>query len=215
LPPGAWPNWVLGNHDQPRISSRIGHNQARAAAMLLLTLRGTPTMYYGEEIGMTDVAIPATEVQDPAEKNEPGKGTGRDPERTPMQWDSSQFAGFTKGKPWLRLAADYTAVNVATLSIQNASILSLYRALIRLRNANTALNSGSVEQVSSNSRILRYQRVDQDQRFAVLLNLGQGREVTAVEPGRIVVSTQMDRDGEAVGSNISLRPFEGVVIRLA
>jgi alpha-glucosidase len=215
LPPGAWPNWVLGNHDQPRISSRIGHNQARAAAMLLLTLRGTPTMYYGEEIGMTDVAIPATEVQDPAEKNEPGKGAGRDPERTPMQWDSSQFAGFTKGKPWLRLAADYTAVNVATLSIQNGSMVSLYRALIRLRNANTALNSGGVEQVASDGRILRYQRVDQEARFAVLLNLRQGREVTAVEPGQIVISTQMDRDDEAVASNISLRPFEGVVIRLA
>ena len=68
LPVGAWPNWVLGNHDQPRIASRIGKAQARLAAMLLLTLRGTPTMYYGEEIGMINVAIPAAEVQDPAEE---------------------------------------------------------------------------------------------------------------------------------------------------
>ena len=88
LPPGGWPNWVTGNHDQPRIATRIGSMQARLAAMLLLTLRGTPTMYYGEELGMRDVAIPPAEVQDPAEKNEPGKGQGRDPERTPMPWDS-------------------------------------------------------------------------------------------------------------------------------
>ena len=94
-------------------------------------------------------------------------------------------------------------------------MLSLYRALIRLRNANTALNRGSVEQVASDGRILRYQRVDQEARFAVLFNLSQGREVTAAEPGQIVISTQMDRDGEAVASNISLRPFEGVVIRMA
>jgi alpha-glucosidase len=183
--------------------------------MLLLTLRGTPTMYYGEEIGMTDVSIPANEVQDPAEKNEPGKGAGRDPERTPMQWDNSQFAGFTEAKPWLRLAADCAAVNVETLSAQKGSMLSLYRALIRVRNANAALNSGGVEQVVSDGRMLRYQRADQGQRFAVLLNLGQVREVTTVEPGKIVVSTYMDREGEAVESNISLRPFEGVVIRLA
>src|ERR1700761_4056378 len=106
---------------------------------------------------MTDVSIPADEVQDPAEKNEPGKGADRDPERTPMQWDSSQCAGFTQAKPWLRLAADYTAVNVAALSTQAGSMLSLYRALILLRNANTALNSGGVEQVVSDGRILGYQ----------------------------------------------------------
>jgi alpha-glucosidase len=213
LPAGAWPNWVIGNHDQPRIASRIGSVQARTAAMLLLTLRGTPMMYYGEEIGMTDVAIPAAEVQDPAEKNEPGKGMGRDPERTPMQWDSSRFAGFTKATPWLRLAADCAEVNVERLSAQSDSTLSLYRALISLRNANAALNSGRVENVASDGRVLRYERFDQEQRFAILLNLSQTREVAAVEPGEMVVSTHMDRNGEAVASNLSLRPFEGVVVK--
>ena len=160
LPVGAWPNWVVGNHDQPRIATRIGSAKSRIAAMLLLTLRGTPTMYYGDEIGMTDVVIPAAEVQDPAEKNEPGKGQGRDPERTPMQWDSSRFAGFTEGTPWLRLGADHATVNVATLSGQSDSVLSLYRTLIGLRNANAALNTGRVEDVASNGKILRYERVD-------------------------------------------------------
>src|ERR1700739_4789063 len=81
LPEGAWPNWVLGNHDQPRIASRVGKHQARVAAMLLFTLPGTITMYYGDEIGMTNVPVAPEQVQDPAGKNEPGIGRGRDPER--------------------------------------------------------------------------------------------------------------------------------------
>ena len=160
LPAGAWPNWVIGNHDQPRMATRVGAAQARMAAMLLLTLRGTPMMYYGDEIGMTDVAIPAAEVQDPAEKNQPGKGMGRDPERTPMQWDGSKFAGFTEGTPWLRLAADCATVNVAALSGQGDSMLSLYRELIRLRNSNAALHAGAIENVASNGHVLRYERTE-------------------------------------------------------
>ncbi len=215
LPAGAWPNWVIGNHDQPRIATRIGRAKSRIAAMLLLTLRGTPTMYYGDEIGMTDVAIPPAEVQDPAEKNEPGKGQGRDPERTPMQWDGSKEAGFTEGTPWLRLAADSSTVNVATLSRQSDSVLSLYRTLIGLRNANPALNIGRVEGVASNGKVLRYERVDGEQRFAIMLNLSEGTEEVATDAGHIVASTHMDRSGEAVGASISLRPFEGVIVKLA
>jgi alpha-glucosidase len=214
LPAGAWPNWVIGNHDQPRIATRIGRAQARTAAVLLLTLRGTPMMYYGEEIGMTDVAIPPAEVQDPAEKNEPGKGMGRDPERTPMQWDSSRCAGFTQGTPWLRVAADYPAVNVVALSSQSDSMLSLYRTVIGLRNANPALNIGRVEGVASNGKVLRYERVDGDQRFAIMLNLSEDTEEVSSAAGHIVASTHIDRDGEVVQSSLSLRPFEGVIVEL-
>ncbi len=105
LPAGAWPNYVLGNHDQSRLATRIGKLQARAAAMLLLTLRGTPTMYYGDELGMVDVVIAPDQVRDPAEKNEPGKGRGRDPERSPMIWVDAANAGFAPpGRvPWLPL----------------------------------------------------------------------------------------------------------------
>ncbi len=96
LPEGAWPNWVLGNHDRHRIASRIGPEQARVAAMLLLTLRGTPTVYYGDEIGMHDVPIPPEAAQDPWELNVPGLGLGRDPERTPMQWDAGRTCWFQR-----------------------------------------------------------------------------------------------------------------------
>ena len=97
-----------------------------------------------------------------------------------MQWDSSRFAGFTEGTPWLRLAADYAAVNVATLSGQGDSMLSLYRALISLRNSNAALHAGAMENVASDGRVLRYERVDGEQRFAVLLNLSEGKEEASV-----------------------------------
>ena len=103
LPAGAWPNWVLGNHDRPRVASRVGHDQARVAAMLLLTLRGTPTLYYGDEIGMRQVAIAPDQVRDPFEKNVPDIGVGRDGCRTPMQWDATRYAGFSTSTPWLPL----------------------------------------------------------------------------------------------------------------
>src|SRR5438067_4833032 len=116
LPKGGWPNWVLGNHDRPRLASRIGKAQARVAAMMLLTLRGTPTIYQGEEIGMADVPIPPERVRDPWELNVPGLGLGRDPERTPMQWDASPHAGFSSSEPWLPVASEYQVTNVATQS---------------------------------------------------------------------------------------------------
>lgn len=99
LPEGAWPNWVLGNHDKSRVVSRIGPEQARVAAMLQLTLRGTPTIYQGEELGMADVPIPPELVQDPFERNVPGFGLGRDPVRTPIAWSGGTGAGFTTGTP--------------------------------------------------------------------------------------------------------------------
>ena len=126
---------MLGNHDKPRIASRVGAAQARIAAMLLLTLRGTPTMYYGDEIGLEQVPIPPEDVHDPWEKNEPGLGFGRDPERTPMQWDNTKNAGFTTARPWLPLAATWEQCNVAVEADDADSLLSFYRALLQLRGS--------------------------------------------------------------------------------
>ncbi len=156
LPVDGWPNWVLGNHDQPRITNRVGDAQARVAAMLLLTLRGTPTLYYGDEIGMRNVKIPPEQVQDPFEKNVPGKGLGRDPERTPMQWDVTKHAGFTTEKPWLPLAADFLTVNVATARADAQSILTLYRRLIGSRREEMALRAGSYQAIEAEGDLLVY-----------------------------------------------------------
>jgi alpha-glucosidase len=172
LPPHGWPNWVLGNHDRPRIATRVGAAQARVAAMLLLTLRGTPTLYYGDEIGLTDVAIPADRVQDPRELREPGLGLGRDPVRTPMAWDDSPNAGFTSGAPWLPLHADWRTRNVAAQADDPASMLTLYHRLLALRGAHRALAIGSFATIAAEDDVLAYERRHEGERIIVALNLG-------------------------------------------
>ena len=211
LPPGSWPNWVLSNHDQSRIGTRVGPAQARVAAMLLLTLRGTPTIYYGEEIGMVDVPIPPALVQDPAEKRQPGIGQGRDPERTPMPWDGSANAGFTAGTPWLPLGAP--AVNVAGEAADPRSTLALYKALLKLRRREPVLLSGAVAAVAAEGAVLRYVRGEGAGRCAVLLNMGDA-PAQVMADGVILLSTHLDRTGERVGATLSLRPAEGCVVRL-
>jgi alpha-glucosidase len=220
LPPEGWPNWVLGNHDQHRIASRVGRPQARVAAMLLLTLRGTPTLYYGDEIGMTDVPIPPDRVCDPFERNVPGKGLGRDPERTPMQWSASPGAGFTTGRPWLPIADDHTVVNVESQRADPRSILSLYRRLIDLRRGEPALEVGRFEPVAADGDVLAYARRGRrgESAFLVALNLG-GRPHRLALPGdagagRIVLTTALDREGDRVRGEVRLREDEGVIIRL-
>jgi len=165
LPRGGWPNWVLGNHDKSRVATRIGVDQARVAAILLLTLRGTPTMYYGDELGMPDVKIPPDRIQDPFEKNVPGQGLGRDPCRTPMQWNGSTNAGFTSGTPWLPVDDDYPIVNVESQSADPSSILTLYHRLIALRRQHAALAYGDYEPVAMTGDLLAYIRKLGTQRF--------------------------------------------------
>jgi alpha-glucosidase len=219
LPPGAWPNWVLGNHDTPRVASRLGPAQARVAAMLLLTLRGTPTLYYGDELGMRDVAIPPQLVQDPWEKQVPGLGLGRDPERTPMQWDSRLHAGFTTGTPWLPVAADAARVNVAAQRQDPGSLLTLYHRLIGLRRASPALAVGTYTPLEAPGEVLAYMRTAAGQRFLVVLNLGphpqQFAASQAATHGRVVLSTHLDRTEEAVHGMLALRGDEGVILELA
>ena len=214
LPQGAWPNWVLGNHDKARIASRIGAEQSRVAAMLLLTLRGTPTIYYGEEIGMKDVPIAPEQVEDPAEKNEPGLGLGRDPERTPMPWDGSLLADFTSGEPWLPLGADHASVNVAAMRESRESILNLYRHLIELRRNNPALTYGAIEAVGVEGKILRYERHQGDERVAIALNLGHEPAQVSHPAGQVLLSTYLDRAGENVDESVSLRADEGIVVQI-
>jgi alpha-glucosidase len=221
IPPGGWPNWVLGNHDKHRIGSRVGTEQARVAQMMLLTFRGTPTCYYGDEIGMVDVDIPPEVVQDPWELQEPGLGLGRDPERTPMQWDTSRHAGFTTGDPWLPLPENYPAVNVEVESRDPRSMLSLYKALTSLRRSTPALAVGSIKFYDPGcDDVLLYVREHDGARIVVALNLGeQAREVQTGEvgqPAELLLSTHLDRGGAIEqGAGLSLRPNEGLVIRLA
>jgi alpha-glucosidase len=219
LPEGGWPNWVLGNHDQHRIVSRVGLMQARVAAMLLLTLRGTPTLYYGDEIGMRDVEIASDQVQDPLERNVPGIGLGRDPERTPMQWSGDKNAGFTEGEPWLPLAADYREFNVESERDDPGSMLTLYRRLIGLRRGEPALEVGSFEPMETEGDVLAYIRrasaAGSD--FLIALNFGSRPQVVGPPmklEGTIALSTYLDRAGTRIDGDLRLRADEGVVVRL-
>ena len=171
LPEGAWPKWVLGNHDASRIVGRVGEDRARLVQMLLLTLRGTPTLYYGDEIGMHDVEIPPDLVRDPQGVRSPGHG--RDPYRTPMQWDASPNAGVTTGKSWLPVAGDYTTTNVEAQREDPASMLPLVRRLLRLRKKRPALTLGGYHPLESGSdRVIAYLRGDEESRVLVALNFG-------------------------------------------
>jgi alpha-glucosidase len=211
LPPGAWPNWVLGNHDQPRVASRIGIGQARVAAMLLLTLRGTPTLYYGDELGMRDTPIPPEHVVDV---------DGRDPERTPMPWNSSPNAGFTTGRPWLPLGPDADRVNVTALRQDPGSILYLHRALLALRRSEPALAIGTWEPEPAPAPVVAYARRFGDRRLLVVLNLGADPvavRLPVAEPGsatawRVRLATGLDREGQLASGQLELRGDEGVVL---
>jgi alpha-glucosidase len=217
LPPGAWPNWVLSNHDRSRIASRVGDEQARVAAMLLLTLRGTPTVYQGDEIGLRDVPIPPEMVQDPWERNMPGLGYGRDPERTPMQWDASPNAGFTTGAPWLPLADDWRTCNVEAQRADPRSMLTLHRRLVELRRAEPALAVGSYRGLACEGSLLAYVREHAGRRLLVALMLEDEPgelDLATFGEGTVLLSTHLDREGERVRERLVLRPDEGVVVAL-
>ncbi len=220
LPPGAWPNWVLGNHDERRIASRLGPEAARVALMLLLTLRGTPTLYYGDELGMRDVDIPPDKVQDPWALLNPGKPHfNRDPARTPMRWSAAPGAGFCPDEvePWLPVGEGLAEINAEAERGDPRSMLALARALLSARRASPALSLGDyVALAGTPPDVLAFERVaDDGTRAAVVLSFaGEPREVAlpALEGRTIVVSTHMDRDGEAAGSAIRLRPHEGCLL---
>jgi alpha-glucosidase len=218
LPTGGWPNWVLGNHDQPRVASRVGPGQARVAAMLLLTLRGTPTLYYGDELGMHDVAIPPERIQDPQALNMPGVGRSRDTARTPMQWTPGEHAGFSTAEPWLPVSVTYRRNNVELQRDDPYSMLSLHRRLLELRRIEPALSIGSYTPVPSPRNVLAYLREAQGRRFLVMLNLSHAPAVLAPEHlelvGEIVCATYSGREGTRVERRILLEGDEGVVVRL-
>ncbi len=145
MPADGWPCWVMSNHDMPRAITRFKGSlpKAKLAALFLLTQRGTPFIYYGEEIGMPDIRLPRSKFQDPLGKKYWPFHPGRDPERSPMQWDASTYAGFSEEQPWLPLGPDHAVRNVEIQKADPVSMLSYYRALLQLRNHDEALRLGS------------------------------------------------------------------------
>ena len=224
LPPGGWPNWVLGNHDQKRVATRVGPQQMRVANMLLLTLRGTPTCYYGDELGMENVPIPPEFVQDPPAVNQPeiADVVGRDPSRTPMQWDATPNAGFAPAgvQTWLPLAADYRLRNVAVEDAEPLSMLNFFRALTHLRATTPALYCGDYASMETGiDDIYAYTRSHGEERYLVLLNFGQGShrlDLRALgERATIALSTGMLSTGAIRLRQVYITPNEGLLLRLS
>ncbi|MFI5693643.1 alpha-amylase family glycosyl hydrolase [Kribbella sp. NPDC051586] len=197
LPPGAWPNWTTGNHDRTRIASRVGSAQARVAAMLLLTLRGTPILYYGEELGMSD--IPVVQPSDPV---------GRDPERTPMRWTAERHVGFCPDDvtPWLPTQPHPPAIDVTTEHEADDSMLSLYRTSLRLRQTSAALRSGSYRTVLASDDVLVYERRTAESAVWIALNFSDHVQPLELPGARGLLSTYGDAQ---LGR---LRPNEGIVV---
>ncbi len=202
LPSGAWPNWVLGNHDTSRICSRIGSKQARVAAMLLLTLRGTPTIYQGDELGLTDGLV--------------GRRidvAGRDKCRTPLPWDTSLFAGFSTVAPWLPLNLDAECVSIQKENPN--SILNLYRQLLDLRKARSELAVGKLIHVPvSQEGVVMFDRVASC-RVRIVLNLCDEEKLVEFEGNwKCLLDAYLDgwHSRNSIEKCILLRANDGVVL---
>jgi|SRR5579875_1669246 len=216
LPPGAWPVNNLGNHDRSRLATRYGEAGARTAAMLLLSARGTPILYYGDEIGMTDVDVPRELMRDGFARHE--GGPSRDPNRTPLPWSPAPGAGFSSSphaRTWLPLAPDWPSRNIERQRHDPASMLSLYRRLLSLRRASPALRAGAMRlHPVQETGCVVYERTLDDERMLVALNPGQAHRTVPVGRVELMVSTRAERALTEQASAIELCPGEGVIGRV-
>jgi alpha-glucosidase len=219
----TWPCYVLSNHDNPRHAWRYGRQittaeadaRAKVSAALLLTLRGTPFIYYGEEIGMQDVTVPRSDAWDIA-----FDGSSRDASRAPMQWNDASYAGFSDRRPWLPIAADYRERNVASQDSDPRSILNFYRQLIALRQQTPALQTGTWQPLITEPRsALVYARQAAGTCALIALNFSNERVRVTLDrpaPARAWtprVSTRRPDLGWRIslGRTIQLAPYEATV----
>ncbi len=217
-----WPNYVLGNHDLSRLATRLGSERARVAAMILFTLRGTPFIYYGDEIGMTDGAVPEEYIRDPWELHAPGFKLGRDAERTPMQWDDSPYAGFSDTEPWLPVSDDHQRVNVAAQENDPCSMLELYKRLIHLRKFHPALQEGAYEPAETDALgVFAFYRCTPEKRLLVVLNFEDQEQQVSIKSsasrtGRIVcdIFSSKEEMRSMDLSSFTLKPYQGYIFEV-
>jgi alpha-glucosidase len=224
LPEGAWPAYTFSNHDVARAISRYEHGadtdkRARLLALLLLTLRGTPFIYYGEEIGMKEARLPKDKLQDPIGRKWYPLHRGRDGCRTPMQWENGPGAGFSTAEPWLPLGPEVEARNVANQVKDPHSMLNFYKQLIRLRKELPALTGGDYQSITASvpEECFCYRRQTDQQSLVVCLNFSaqtQMISLTDAERINLQVSTNPERKENTTGSEIKLEPYEGCLLKV-
>ena len=219
LPDFAWPTYVMGNHDQPRIAGRVGVEQTRTAAVLLLTLRGTPFMNCGDEIGVKGVPIPVNEMLDPQGIELPHLNLGRDPMRTPMIWCGEENAGFTKGKPWLRIDKCFTTHNVEVQMRDKNSLLSFYKRVMDFRKNEKAITHGHYYHVYADSQILAYiRKTESSDAYLIILNLSHRpcyfRPENKSYSGTVVISSDLEFEGLKIRTPLEMGGDEAFIVKL-
>ena len=216
LPPGAWPNWLLGDHDFPRIASRVGPDRTRLALMLLLTLRGTPTWYYGDELGLANAhfQLSTMTVIDPQASTSPERD--RLVARTPMQWSPGPHAGFSRVEPWLPLASDDPAFTVERQRESPDSVLNFVRALIHLRRRTDALSIGTYRSLPAPPDVFSFERGHPDGAVQVHLNFGdREQEIGVPLESRMLLSTAGAKAMDAPDTpRVVMQPWEGMIISM-
>lgn len=209
LPKGKWPNWLLGNHDFPRIGSKVSHEYCRALNVLLLTLPGTAVTYYGEEIGMIDAKVPFKSQKD-----------FRDPQRSPMQWCDKENAGFTPAtKAWVPLAENYKTTNVEFQKADPTSALYLYKELVNLRSTIECFKGLSFKAVYVDASVLAYTRSDRHHTFVIMINFGKDRWEGSLNrisgSGVVVIDSEMKQTGTNISFvRVTLNKAQALVIKM-
>lgn len=219
---GGWPCHVLSNHDQSRTVSRLGGNRkgrarAKAAAAILLTLKGTPFLYYGEEIGMSDCRIKKHQLVDPVGIRYWPLHPGRDPERTPMQWNSSLNAGFSKVTPWLPVNSEFKQINVETETSDPLSILNFYKDLIFIRKNSEALTYGEwIPFIEGLDDLIGYFRIKGRQKILVIVNFSSGKKecfIPEIETYRqLLSSSETTQRPPDISGRVNLQGYEAVIM---
>ncbi len=214
LPDCAWPTWVLGNHDQHRVASRLGAVQARVAMMLLLTLRGTPTLYQGDELGLEDGNITADRRRDPFARLDPTRG--RDPFRTPMPWDGTKFGSFSSVEPWLPLSLTDPRLSISAQLADDLSMLALTKRCLALRRREPALRIGMWDGVSSDDGVLIYRRSFEQSKLLIALNFTSQRKTVRCPANNAarLISTHGPCVSATIDRNLELLPDEGLILRI-
>ena len=213
MPPSAWPVWAASNHDAGRFPTRWcggDDRKIRSALMMLLTLRGTPILYYGDEIGMPEVDVPRDRILDPVGVSRSPADSGRDRDRTPMHWTGGSVGGFSRPgvEPWLPIG-DTERCNVEDQRADSGSVLSLCRDLIALRRERDDLTMGAYRGLHAPQDIWAWKR---GATTSVVVNASDDTATLTVDAAEVLIGTRRERDGERVSGRLELEPWEAAIL---
>jgi len=221
IPPDGWPSIVLSNHDMPRAISRFGmgnnrDEKAKVASAFLLTTKGTPFLYYGEEIGILNIKLARSQILDPLGKRFYPFYAGRDRSRSPMQWDNSKHGGFSKTKPWMPLNPNFKKNNVESQESDSSSLLSWHKSLIALRKKHKALHRGTWLSVADGTNgYVGFYRTFDIEKILVILNFTASKKKFSFSTEskiKILLSSKIYEKQEFRTTELCIGPYEVCIV---